>query len=1224
MENLRDIKPFVHLHVHSYYSVQDALSPVSNLVDAAYKDGQPGLALTDHGVMYGIKEFTDYIIKKNGPVTSAIKDLNGRIEKEGETEELLSEKALLEKQLFKPLIGCEVYFAKEGRFSQGTAKRQVGADGKAKEKGYYHLLLIAKNLEGYHNLTKLVSLGFTEGYYYKPRIDRELLERYHEGVICASACLGGEIPQLLMAGDVEGARESILWFKSIFGEDYYLELQRHETDKPRGNRGTFAKQQEVNKHLLALGAELGVKCIATNDVHFSKEEEADAHENLICIGRNQTFEDPNRFHPYTKQEWLKSYDEMKAIFGDHPETLANTMEIYDKVEVYSIEHAPLMPDFKIPAPFKDEAEYLRHLSYEGAKERYGEPLSEEVIERLEFELETIISMGFPGYFLIVQDFIAAARKLGVIVGPGRGSAAGSIVSYCLHITDLDPLKYGLLFERFLNPDRISLPDIDVDFDDDGRQQILEWVTNTYGKDRVAHIVTFNTMAAKSAIKQVGKVMGLPFSETNLLTKQIPDRIEGVKKITIEASIKNVPELQRYYDAGGSEYDTLRFAQQLEGTVSNTGVHACGIIIGKQPISDVVPVYTFTDKDTREKFLATQYEGSVIESTGLIKMDFLGLKTLSIIREALRNIKLSTGQDLDINHIPLDDEETYKLFQEGNTHAVFQFESPGMQKSLKQLKPSVFEDLIAMVALYRPGPMDNIPSFIKRKHGLEEIKYDLPVMEEYLKETYGITVYQEQVMLLSRAISGFTRGESDNPRKAMGKKKIDLMAKLKVKFLAGGQANGYKEETLEKIWKEWEKFASYAFNKSHAACYAWVAYQTAYLKAHYPAEFMSGVMSRNLNDINEISKYIKECQKNGIQVLGPDINESQGTFSVNKLGQVRFGLLGIKGINTSTVNAILKERDENGAFKDVYDLFGRLPLSVASQKKDFEMLVYTGAFDSFGTFSREDYLEETDSKDGRFLNALVKYNERKNGAGRVATQSLFGDAIMNEVSKPVLETHASPWSDIERLNYEKEYLGLYLSASPLDKYQLVLKNKCNLRCNQLSALESFAGQEVTFGGIVVGSREGTARNGNPYSIIKIQDYDGEGELPLFGEQFVKYGGFGREGLCILARGRANPSRDGSRIFLDIYSINLLDKVYKDLVTSVKICVPLTTLNDNKVTDEIIDTFTAVPEGDIEVELYFVDTSNGLQVSMAPQTRRLEITQDIIERLQQLDEVMVFVN
>ncbi len=1223
MDNPREIKPFVHLHVHSYYSVLDALSPVSKLVDAAYADGQPGLALTDHGVMFGIKEFTDYIAKKNDPVTSALKELKGRIETEGETPELLEEKKLLERQIFKPIIGCEVYFAKDGRFSKGT-KSQVGADGKSRNKDYYHLILLAKNLTGYHNLAKLVSKGYTEGYHYKPRIDRELLEEFHEGLIATSACLGGEIPQLIMAGDLHGAKESILWFKSLFGEDYYLELQRHKTDKPHGNRNTFPKQEDVNRELLALGRELGVKCVATNDVHFAGEADAEAHERLICIGRNQTFEDPNRFHPYTKQEWLKGYDLMKEIFSDVPDALANTMEILDKVEVYSIEHAPLMPDFKIPEPFTSDAEYLRHLSYEGAKERYGDPLSDEVRERLDFELDTIITMGFPGYFLIVQDFIAAARRLGVIVGPGRGSAAGSIVSYCLRITDLDPLKYGLLFERFLNPDRISLPDIDVDFDDDGRQQILEWVTNTYGKDRVAHIVTFNTMAAKSAIKQVGKVVGLPFSETNVLSKQIPDRIEGVKKITVKASIDNVPELKSYYDAGGDEYETLKYAMQLEGTVSNTGVHACGIIIGKQPISDVVPVCTSTDKDTKEKILATQYEGSVIESTGLIKMDFLGLKTLSIIREALRNIKLSTGKELDIDRIPLDDELTYKLFQDGNTHAVFQFESPGMQKSLKQLKPSVFEDLIAMVALYRPGPMDNIPSFIARKHGEESIEYDLPVMEEYLRETYGITVYQEQVMLLSRAIAGFTRGESDNLRKAMGKKKLEMMAKLKVKFLSGGEANGYKAEILEKIWKEWEKFASYAFNKSHAACYAWVAYQTAYLKAHYPAEFLAGVMSRNLNDINEISKYIKECQKNGISVLGPDINESQGTFSVNKEGQVRFGLLGIKGINTSTVSGILKERDENGTFSDVYEVFSRLPVSVASQKKDFEMLVYTGAFDSFGTFTREDYLEETDGKDGRFLNALIKYNERTKGAAQVATQSLFGDEVMNEVSKPVLEAHASPWSDIERLNYEKQYLGLYLTASPLDKYALVLRHKCNMHGAEIGKWEEFAGKDVTFGGIVTGAREGTARNGNPFSIIKVQDFDGEGELPLFGEQFVKYGGFGREGLCILVRGRVNPAYNGTRFYFDVSSINLLDKVYKDMVSKIRIMAPLFALNEDEAADAIIDTFTQVPEGDIEVEFVITDTSNGLQVTAAPQSRRLRITQDIIDRLTAIPDIRVEVN
>lgn len=1223
MNTPRDLKPFVHLHVHSYYSLQDALSPVTKLVDCAYNDGQPGLALTDHGVMFGIKEFTDYVAKKNAPVLGEIKDLDKRISEESATDELLAQKAALEKQIFKPIIGCEVYFAKEGRFSQKT-KRQVGADGKSKDKDYYHLILLAKNLTGYHNLAKIVSRAYTEGFYYKPRIDRELLEEYHEGLIVSSACLGGEIPQLIMSGDIDGARESIKWFQSIFGEDYYLELQRHKTDKIRGNIHTYPKQEEVNQVLLSLGKELGVKCIATNDVHFATEPDGEAHERLICIGRSQSFDDPNRFHPYTKQEWLKSYDEMQTVFGDLPDALTNTMEIYNKVEIYSIEHAPLMPDFKIPEAFSSESEYLRHLAYEGAKERYGDPLSEEVTERLNFELDTIISMGFPGYFLIVQDFIAAARRLGVIVGPGRGSAAGSIVSYCLKITDLDPLKYGLLFERFLNPDRISLPDIDVDFDDDGRQQILEWVTDTYGKDRVAHIVTFNTMAAKSAIKQVGKVIGLPFSETNVLTKQIPDRIEGVKKITVQASIDNVPELKTYYEAGGNQYETLKYAMQLEGTVSNTGVHACGIIIGKMPISDVVPVCTSTDKDTKEKILATQYEGSLIESTGLIKMDFLGLKTLSIIREALRNIKLSTGKDLDIDSIPLDDEKTYELFQQGNTHAVFQFESVGMQKSLKQLKPSVFEDLIAMVALYRPGPMDNIPSFIRRKHGEEPIEYDLPIMEEYLKESYGITIYQEQVMLLSRAIAGFTRGESDNLRKAMGKKKLEMMAKLKVKFIAGGTANGYTEEKLEKIWKEWEKFASYAFNKSHAACYAWVAYQTAYLKAHYPAEFLAGVMSRNLNDIAEISKYIKESQKNGIHVLGPDINESQGSFSVNKRGEIRFGLLGIKGISTGTVNAILEEREKNGTFSDVYDLFARLPITVASQKKDFEMLIYTGAFDSFEAFTREDYLEDTEGKESRFLNALVKYNERKKGVGAVSTLSLFGDEVMDEISKPVLEEHATAWSDIERLNYEKEYLGLYLTASPLDKYGLALKYKCNVHGSDIGKWENFGGQDVTFGGIVVAVKNGNTRKGTPFSIITIQDFDGEGELALFGEAAAKYSGFGKEGYIILVKGRVNPSYDGSRFFLDISSINFLENIYRDMISKVRINVPIVALNEDDVTDTIIDTFTRVPEGEIEVEFLISDPSLGVRLTTAPEIRKMDITADVVDRLALLPDVTVEVN
>ena len=758
---MADLRPFVHLHVHSYFSVLDGASPVEDLVQAARKHGQRGMALTDHGVMYGIKTLHDHCNKINKPIQAEIKELSARLAEETDPsikEEIRQQIEEKRREIFKPIFGCECYCARNGRENKSTVEDRSG----------YHLIVLAKNKQGYHNLIKMASEAFTTGFYYKPRIDKGLLEKYHEGLIVSSACLGGEVPQHILHGDIEGARSAIRWFKGLFGEDYYLELQRHKTDKERGNRETYEKQQQVNKVLIQLAAEEGVKLIATNDSHFANEEDGEAHERLICLSTGKTFDDPNRL-TYTKQEWLKSTEEMNEIFADVPEALSNTAEILDKVEIYSIDSDPLMPDFPIPEGFADADDYLRHLSYEGAKKRYGEELSDEVKERLDYELGVIKTMGFPGYFLIVQDYIVNARKLGIIVGPGRGSAAGSIVAYSLTITDLDPLRYNLLFERFLNPDRISLPDIDVDFDNEGRQQILEWVTDKYGADHVAHIVTYGTMAAKSSIKDMGRVLQLSLPETNALAKMIPDRIGDKKDPSVALSVQNVPELSDImYGPDSLQKEVLKYAMQLEGTVRNVGVHACGIIISKMPISDVVPSWVTLDSLTNKDILVTQYDGSVIESTGLIKMDFLGLKTLSIIRAALDNVKLNHKVDIDINKIPLDDELTYKLFSDGDTMAIFQFESPGMQRSLKDLQPSVFEDLIAMVALYRPGPMDNIPSFIARKHGQEEITYELPVMKEDLAETYGITVYQEQVMLLSRKIANFTRGQSDNLRKAMGK------------------------------------------------------------------------------------------------------------------------------------------------------------------------------------------------------------------------------------------------------------------------------------------------------------------------------------------------------------------------------------------------------------------------------------------------------------------------
>lgn len=1201
------MQQFVHLHVHSYYSVLDGQSSIEGLLEQAKKNGQPGLALTDHGTMLGIKSFWDAPKAMKG---GKIKGLKKKLEGASEIDRLKIEAEIKEWEAwtFKPIIGCECYVARNGRLNKTTKEDRSG----------YHLIVIAKNQKGYKNLIKMVSRSADEGFYGKPRIDKELLELYHEGLIVLSACLGGEIPQLIMQGRIEEAKQSILWHKEVFGDDYYLELQRHKTDKPGGNIETYPEQVSVNKVLVELSQELGVKLVATNDVHFVREEDGEAHDRLICVSMGKSYDDPNRI-TYTKQEWLKSTEDMVEIFSDIPEAIANTMEIFDKVEEYSIENKPLMPHFEIPAEFPTDDDYLRYLSYEGAKKRFGEELSEEVTERLDFELATIKNMGFPGYFLIVQDFIAEARNLGVAVGPGRGSAAGSLVSYCLRITDLNPLKYDLLFERFLNPDRISLPDIDIDFDDDGRQDILRWVTERYGKERVAHIVTYGTMAAKMAIKDLGRVLGLPLSETNALAKMIPDRMPEGGKATISNALQQIPEFRdEYYSGDELKHDVIEYARQLEGTVRNTGVHACGIIIGQTDISDVVPTMITTDKDSGEDILVTQYEGGVIESTGLIKMDFLGLKTLSIIRETLKNIKLRHGIDLDISDIPLDDKKTYELFSDGKTSAVFQFESPGMQKSLIQLKPSKFEDLIAMVALYRPGPMDNIPSFVARKHGREKISYDLPEMEEYLEETYGITVYQEQVMLLSRKLANFTRGQSDELRKAMGKKLIDKMNELKARFMEGGQKNGHKPEILEKIWQDWAKFASYAFNKSHAACYAWVAYQTAYLKANYPAEFMAGVMSRNLNNISEITKYIDESKKMGILVFNPDVNESNYAFSVNPEGHIRFGLGAIKGFSSSAAKQIIEERQNNGLYHDIYDFFSRVD-SKATTKKVSEALVLSGAFDSFKTYSREDYLMEEGSKGETFLDRLINYGGRTQEEKTHSMGSLFGDDLFQEMAKPVLTEHAPAWSDIERLNLEKDLLGFYLTASPLDPFALVLKYKCNIGVSELRDIGTeHVNKELIFGGIVTGYREMITKKNTKAAFIKIQDYDGEGELALFGDAYPKYSMYGKEGLFIYVRAKAEAGWSGDRVFVTVESIQLLEQVADKLVSELNISIPEWAVTEEFYNDVVPDLMDC-EKGSITVSFKIHDSSHGVFVNMSSQRLSgVNVPIDFLERLSAYEE------
>ena len=1162
------------------------------LVKKAVKDGMRGMAITDHGNMFGVKDLFDECNK-----------INKQLKAEG-------------KEPFKPIFGCEMYVAR-----RGMKRMEEKIDH-----GGWHLIVLAKNLNGYKNLIKLVSRSWVDGYYYRPRTDHEDLERYHEDLIVCSACIGGEIPKKILADDIEGARKAIEWHKNLWGDDFYLELQRHEVKDPnqRANRETFPLQQKVNRVLIELAKEYGVKLVCTNDCHFVDEENAEAHDHLLCLGTGKDLDDPTRML-YTKQEWFKTQQEMNDIFGDVPEALDNTMEILDKVETYNLESDPIMPFYPIPAAFgteeewrgkfteqdlyrefttdeygknplseedgqkkikklggydklyriKFEADYLGRLAYEGASRLYGNGYEEipdetplqpdalsawaeahgirkEVDERVRFELHIMKTMGFPGYFLIVQDFINSARKeLNVWVGPGRGSAAGSVVAYCLGITKIDPLKYDLLFERFLNPDRISLPDIDTDFDDDGRGRVLQWVMDKYGHENCAHIITYGTMATKNSIKDVARVEKLPLERSNALCKAIPDRLPEVDgktpKMNLTNAIKAVPELQLAEASLDSrEANTIKYARMLEGTVRNTGIHACGFIICRDPISDHVPVSTASDPDFPQlKTAVTQYDGHVIESTGLIKMDFLGLKTLSEQKEAVKNVKQTQGIDIDLDNIPIDDELTYQLYQKGQTVGTFQFESAGMQKYLRELHPTVFEDLIAMNALYRPGPMDYIPDFIKRKNGLEPITYPIDCMEKYLKDTYGITVYQEQVMLLSRQLANFTRGESDALRKAMGKKKKDIVDAMKPKFIEGGKKNGHDPKILEKIWADWEKFASYAFNKSHAACYSWVAYQTAYLKAHYPAEFMAALLTRRRSDIKEITKLMDECKALGIPTLGPDVNESFANFGVNKKGEIRFGLAAIKGMSEAATEAIIKEREENGPYKDLYDMLERVPSSTMN-KKALEVMALAGALDAFG-IAREQYLAPS-GKYNTFLDALTSYSSQYQTAKSEATNSLFGDFDDVEISKPK-PTRAQEWSTIERLNRERELVGIYLSAHPLDEFAVVIECMCNATCDDISRekrdqnMEAFSKcEQINVAGIVTSVVDKFSKTGKPFGIVTIEDFNGAGDIMLFDQQWAQYKGMFTQGASVYVKMKCQERWRGTGNYtLNVYGVDFLRDV-----------------------------------------------------------------------------------
>lgn len=1195
---------YVPLHVHSYYSILDGQAPIEGLVDKAVACGMPGIALTDHGVMYGIKEFTNYVQKINGPKLGAIKDLKKELqsltEQGGVASDLIQAKEAeieaLEQTLFKPIIGCEAYVAQRSRLDKDPSAKDPYRPNRSIDQSGHHLILLAKNLIGYKNLIKMVSLSWEEGEYYKPRIDKELLEKYHEGIIVCSACLGGEVPQHILHNRLDKAVETVQWFKGVFGDDYYLEIQLHKSDIPLSNRETYHEQLRVAEAILRIAEETGVKVVATNDTHFLNQEDAEAHDHLICLMTNTQVNDPDRLL-YTKQEWLKSPEEMSEVFRDYPDVLENTVEVCRKVEIFSIDHKPLMPHFELPDGFTNEDDYLRYLTYEGAKERYGDPVPENIQERLDMELGVIQNMGFPGYFLVVQDFIKAARTLGVRVGPGRGSAAGSAVAYCLTITNIDPIRFDLLFERFLNPDRISMPDIDVDFDNEGRAKILEWVVNKYGRDHVSNIITTGKMATKSAIKDVARVEGLPLSDANRLCKLIPDRKpDGVKAITVDWMMKNDKDFQEAAVSRDVRMsNTVKYASQLEGTVRNTGVHACGVIISGVPINEVVPLSTATDEKTGEKRMVTQYDGRTIEATGLIKMDFLGLITLTLIKEAVDNVKKSYGIEIDIDRISLDDEKTFELYSAGDTIGTFQFESAGMQKYLKSLQPTKFEDLVAMNALYRPGPMDNIPDFIQRKHGEQEISYDFPEMEPYLSSTYGITVYQEQVMQLSRVLGGFTRGDSDSLRKAMGKKNEKQMAEYQVKFVKGGVEKGFDKKKLEDLYAGWQKFASYAFNKSHSVCYAWLAYQTAYLKAHYPAQFMASVLTCNQNDAPKLTKYLEEVKRMGLEVKGPDVNESYPTFSVNKEGAIRFGLGGVKGVGLSVAEDILREREENGEYKDIFDFVARMDLS-SCNGSTMESLVYAGAFDGFGIDREVFFTPMEGNRDETFLQSLVRYGKAVQTETLKPKMSLFGMGMPGAEIPAPKPPQSEPWSDLERLNKERNCIGIFLSAHPLDPYHFTINYGCNCKAVDLEDRDSLP-DTCMVAGMVTNVRNGfTKKKGEPYAIITIEDTSGAGEIALFGSDFVQFGNFAKKDLAIIVKMTKEPSRyNPDEIRLTIANIELLSAAEEHLITGVELRIDVTAVDMDAV-DELVDNIQSHP-GDVSTQFVFTDAQAEIMSRMS---------------------------
>ncbi len=1147
---------FTHLHVHTQYSLLDGASDISSLLSKVKEYQMKAIAITDHGSMFGVKEFHEYASKYG----------------------------------IKPIIGCETYVASSSRFEKKGSDDRSG----------YHLILLAKNKVGYHNLVRLISYAWTEGFYYKPRIDMELLRKYNEGLIATSACLGGEIPQHIMSGNFEKAEEAILQFKEIFKDDYYLELMRHHTGNPERDRDVYDNQRIVNAEIVKLAKKLDVKLVASNDCHFLNKDDADAHDILVCMNTGKDYSDANRMH-YTGQEYLKTPDEMAKIFADIPEAVSNTMEIADKVEVFKLDRNVLLPEFPLPPEFTNQDDYLKYLTFEGAKTHYDE-LTPDIKARLDYELEVVKNMGFAGYFLIVQDFIAAARNMGVSVGPGRGSAAGSAVAFCVGITNIDPIRYKLLFERFLNPERVSMPDIDIDFDEDGREHVLKWVVNKYGKDRVAHIVTFGTMAPKMSIKDVGRVLNLPLPEANRLTKLVPEK----PGTTFKQAFQEVPELSQEKKSDNELIrKTLTFAETLEGCIRHTGTHACGIIIGPEDLVEHIPLCTAKDTD----LLVTQYEGKYVESVGMLKMDFLGLKTLSIIKDAVENVYLSKGIQIDIDKIPIDDPKTFELYQKGETVGTFQFESSGMRMYLKDLKPSNIEDLFAMNALYRPGPMDFIPSYIKRKHGQEKVEYPHEMLIPLLKDTYGIMIYQEQIMQAAQIMASYSLGAADILRRAMGKKKPEEMAKQKSVFIAGAMKNGVTETNAAEVFSIMEGFASYGFNRSHSAAYSVVAFQTAYLKANYPGEYMAALLSRNLNDIKKITIFMDECKRMGLPVLGPDVNESFMNFTVNKSGALRFGLGGIKSVGEAAVMEIIANRKEKGPLKNIYEFVERVNSGTVS-KRTFEALALAGAFDSFKEVKRSQYFAPVDNENN-YLEALLKYGSKIQNDNR-STVNLFSTGAKIEVKKPDAPI-CEDWSQLEKLNKERELIGIYLSSHPLDVYKIGIQTYCNTTLGDFQEMQKLNGKEIKVAGMVTAVEHKTTKTGNPFGSITIEDFTDSYKITFFSKEYLDFKKYFTVGYALLLRGKTQKRfGDEKELEFKPTSIELLSDVKEKMIQSLAIKIPIDQLSDELIID--LQQLADQNKGKTELKFVVYDPSTKIWVQMASKSYKINVTEQIMEFLQ----------